>query len=249
MTDHFEGSIKGQQICDIIFTELHQRLHDLGGAERKHAKDVCSIGPVGHRNIVYIYHNKKKDTVRIYIEGDQDEVPNNFPSKLSISVRKKISGSWQKKFPFYFELGDVETAKQVAAVLAERLSLKDEGNQKFKQEEGFLPEEIILPEFWEGAGKKIFVNRYERDAGARKYCLEKWGTSCCVCGIDFGKVYGPEFDDFIHVHHLIPIADIKKAYKLNPVQDLRPVCPNCHSIIHRRNPPYSIDELRNIMRR
>jgi 5-methylcytosine-specific restriction protein A len=27
------------------------------------------------------------------------------------------------------------------------------------------------------------------------------------------------------------------------VNDLKPVCPNCHAMLHRRTPPYSIEEL------
>ncbi|NLO69847.1 MAG: HNH endonuclease, partial [Porphyromonadaceae bacterium] len=50
--------------------------------------------------------------------------------------------------------------------------------------------------------------------------------------------------DFIHVHHLRQVATIGKEYEVNPVKDLRPVCPNCHAMIHRRSEPYTIEEIK-----
>jgi len=34
------------------------------------------------------------------------------------------------------------------------------------------------------------------------------------------------------VHHLVPISKIGKKYRVDPIKDLRPVCPNCHAVIH-----------------
>jgi len=52
---------------------------------------------------------------------------------------------------------------------------------------------------------------------------------------------------FIHVHHLKPLATIGENYEVNPIDDLRPVCPNCHAVIHMRKEPYTIDEVRNML--
>jgi 5-methylcytosine-specific restriction enzyme A len=30
--------------------------------------------------------------------------------------------------------------------------------------------------------------------------------------------------------------------------DLRPVCANCHRVIHRNNPPLGVDELQDILK-
>lgn len=37
------------------------------------------------------------------------------------------------------------------------------------------------------------------------------------------------------------------ASQIDPISDLRPVCPNCHAMLHKKNPPYTIDELREII--
>ena len=100
----------------------------------------------------------------------------------------------------------------------------------------------------EGLGQLVLVNRYERNRSARKTCIEKWGPKCAACGFDFEAVYGVIGQGFIHVHHLTPIATIKMEYQLDAHNDLRPVCPNCHSMLHRRTPPYTIDELKAFLR-
>ena len=81
-----------------------------------------------------------------------------------------------------------------------------------------------------------------------KKCIEYYGYKCCVCGILLSDKYGALGQDFIHGHHIKPLSTIKKDYTVNPVTDLRPVCPNCHAIIHRKNPAYSIEELKEIIK-
>jgi len=108
-----------------------------------------------------------------------------------------------------------------------------------------IAEEIVNPEeFYEGASKTIKVNVYERNSDARKKCIEHYGYKCAVCSFDFENVYGSIGENYIHVHHKIPISEIKKEYKLDPINDLIPVCPNCHSMIHRTTPSLTVEELK-----
>ena len=109
-----------------------------------------------------------------------------------------------------------------------------------------LPEEVTETRFFEGACERITVNRYERDPKARKSCLAHYGYRCAVCKIMLSEHYGAIAEKLIHVHHLKPLATIGRYYQLDPVQDLRPVCPNCHSVIHRHEPPLSISELQKL---
>lgn len=117
--------------------------------------------------------------------------------------------------------------------------------------EGILPEEIVVEKiFKEGASKQITVNIYERSAEARSICIKHYGLNCSVCGFNFEKIYGKTGANFIHVHHLKPLSEIGNDYELNPLTDLRPVCPNCHTMLHKGKPvPYSIEELKMIMKR
>lgn len=100
----------------------------------------------------------------------------------------------------------------------------------------------------EGAGTKVVVNSYERNPVARRRCIEHYGTSCLVCGFDFKAFYGSIASGVIHVHHLQPLAaGTGEQRVVDPIQDLRPVCPNCHLVIHRRNPPLSPEEARELI--
>jgi len=100
----------------------------------------------------------------------------------------------------------------------------------------------------EGTVSQVFVNRYERNRIARSKCIDYHGSRCAVCGFDFEKVYGPAGKNKIHIHHLIPLSEIQKEYEVDPVRDLCPVCPNCHLIIHSRKEPFTIKEVREMIR-
>lgn len=101
-------------------------------------------------------------------------------------------------------------------------------------------------EMIEGAKKIIETTQYRRNRKARDACIEKYGLECVCCGFDFEKTYGALGDGFIHVHHLSEISKSEGEYKID-VDDLRPLCPNCHSMIHRKKTMISISELMAIM--
>ena len=108
-----------------------------------------------------------------------------------------------------------------------------------------FPDEVNATEsHTEGAVQQVLVNRYERDAEARAKSIAHYGLACQVCALDFKATYGAIGDGFIHVHHIVPLSKIGKSYEVDPVADLKPVCPNCHAMLHKRVPPYTIDELK-----
>ena len=72
-------------------------------------------------------------------------------------------------------------------------------------------------------------------------------SGCLVCGIDFGVLYGEEFSGKIAVHHRKPLYEIKEDYVVDPIKDLVPVCPNCHAMLHKKEPPYKVEELKEII--
>jgi hypothetical protein len=113
-----------------------------------------------------------------------------------------------------------------------------------------LPDEVPA-EFREGNASRVFVNRYERDRDARTACIAEYGSACCVpgCGFDFRKVYGPEADGYIHVHHLRPLAEVGEEYEVDPINDLRPVCPNCHAMLHMGGKNRRIEEVSLLLAR
>jgi hypothetical protein len=121
----------------------------------------------------------------------------------------------------------------------------------FEPSEGLniFPEEQEEDEvLWEGAVTQVSVNKYERNAKARRACIKYFGAKCAACGFDFEKRYGEHGKGYIQVHHLKPIHQIQKTYKVNPTKDLIPVCTNCHSMIHCRAEMLTIAQIKKIIR-
>ena len=112
----------------------------------------------------------------------------------------------------------------------------------------FIPSDVYSQNiFTEGTPNQISITRYERNPFARKKCIEHYGLSCIICGFNFEQTYGAIAKDFIHVHHLTQVAAVGKTYDIDPIKDLRPVCPNCHSIIHKHKTAFSIEEMKKII--
>jgi 5-methylcytosine-specific restriction enzyme A len=103
--------------------------------------------------------------------------------------------------------------------------------------------------FPEGAVTRIEVNRYERDPRARQACLDHWGYLCAVCQFSFADRYGSLGREYIHVHHTVELAHAPADYEVDPVADLRPVCPNCHAMLHRDpGPALTVQKLQELLR-
>ena len=101
----------------------------------------------------------------------------------------------------------------------------------------------------EGTVRRVSINRYERSQAARTACIAHHGARCAVCRLDFEDMYGEIGRGFIHVHHIVPVSQIGENYRVDPVRDLVPVCPNCHAMLHSGvDKPRTVEELRNLIR-
>ncbi len=160
-------------------------------------------------------------------------------------------------YPYGYELKDIVIIDSLNAV-DNAIFKKNTSYVKSKEQSDelkrilsytLIPEEVSENKnnLFEGSTRKITVNAYERNQEARQQCLIKYGYICKVCEFDFEKKYGTIGKSFIHVHHLKSLSEIKKEYKIDPIEDLRPVCPNCHAMIHKKNPAYIINELKNMI--
>ena len=97
-------------------------------------------------------------------------------------------------------------------------------------------------------GEKIHVE-FEvahRNQALRQACIDKYGYQCQCCGMNFADMYGEELgNSFIEVHHLKMISTYDESKPNDYVENLVPLCSNCHSMIHHgKNGPLSLRELR-----
>ena len=132
------------------------------------------------------------------------------------------------------------TAAALEVIWAERL-----GGRSIAVPDEMSPRPGGYPE---GSVRPILVNSYERNAEARRKCVEHWGLRCLVCGFDFESAYGHRGEGYIHVHHVVPISEVGQRYMVDPINDLRPVCANCHAMIHRGSEPMQISELKRVIK-
>ncbi|HDR7066655.1 MULTISPECIES: HNH endonuclease [Bacillus] len=107
-----------------------------------------------------------------------------------------------------------------------------------------VDEEDDFPE-----GKEKFrLHRYrERNNKLVKQAKERFiqvhgRLYCEACGMDFEQVYGDRGRNFIEAHHRKPISEMKND-ETTKIEDLAMLCPNCHSMIHRK-PLVTVEELR-----
>ncbi|PMN95280.1 restriction endonuclease [Enterovibrio norvegicus] len=102
-------------------------------------------------------------------------------------------------------------------------------------------------EFTEGSIKQVTINAYERNPKARAACIAEHKAICQVCNFDFEAIYGAIGKGFIHIHHKVDLATIGKSYQVDPINDLIPVCPNCHAMLHTEEPAMDIEKLKLTM--
>lgn len=162
---------------------------------------------------------------------------NVYPNHIDVEWLKEPRGLVFPKQEFGLMAVHTITADKLARLI-DSPPLQSDNSQELHEHETYP----------EGAKRTIVVNSYERSAKARAECLRHHGYTCHVCEMAFAKRYGEIGLNFIHVHHLNPIAAQKKRYKIQPTKDLVPVCPNCHAMMHRCNPPLTVKQLRKIVR-
>jgi 5-methylcytosine-specific restriction protein A len=145
----------------------------------------------------------------------------------------------RRKFRSLFSAAEIATARERLGEYGKAIAAHISARERL------FPDELEPGQnYMEGAKKQVRVNAFERNPKARKACLNHYGCNCAVCGFNFQSRYGKLGKDFIHVHHLKPGSLTDGEYELDPVADLRPVCPNCHAMLHRRERVLSIKELK-----
>ncbi len=109
---------------------------------------------------------------------------------------------------------------------------------------GWLTLSSDLPSAWpadleEGGAelRRHIRTEQRRSQRARSVALTYWEArlgriQCLACGFDFERRYGDIGRGVIEMHHERPISQAKGRRKVAP-KDLKPLCSNCHRIVHR----------------
>lgn len=182
---------------------------------------------------------QKKARMDFYINDSKKDPKDysNWPDEWN-NYRCRISKSPVVKEGEEFDLADT-IANWTSIAVGMFLSLLNVIQIEDTQDAQLMPE---------GGQSKVLINKYERNPINRELCLSANGYTCKICGFDFEMFYGHIGEHFIHVHHIVQVSEIKHEYMIDPVHELIPVCPNCHSMLHRVNPPLKPEELREMIK-
>jgi 5-methylcytosine-specific restriction protein A len=189
-------------------------------------------------------HPRPDGRIALYVEVCFDAILDPETQILSLeTIRERVD----RRMNWTPQASGVSIPEQAAVRLEkewERVLARRETGQGLRIHDRPEPDGV----YTEGAVRRVTGDRFERNRAARAVCIQRHGLSCSVCGFDFQERYGEIGAGFIHVHHLIPLSETQQERVLHPVDDLRPVCPNCHEMLHRRHPPYTLEELSLLLR-
>lgn len=192
-----------------------------------------AVGVKGHSSVILYYVRLAQAFCDA--TGERPDFRTSGPKKGKERWWVVWSNGWREKQGFTWEL-----LPQVAEAIR-KIGWVDSEVTKF-------PDDLQTTEgMVEGAAQTTVVNAYERNSQARRACIEYYGASCSICEFDFGEFYGSHAKGYIHVHHIVPLSDIRGEYTVDPIKDLRPVCPNCHAMLHLSGSCRTIEELRSLV--
>ena len=239
-----EDAIKDLRTCDLWFAH---GMAFSGEDWKKYGLPLQNLNP---RDILLMYHNG----VGIVGAGRVLEAWDKQPYSSKLLYKDFEFSEYRLRVDWHIDLRTTpidprrefgyNPSRFLQSILkhravAESLISRAEMSAEFRS-----PEEITASyELKEGESRTVAVDVHERNPIARRNCIERWGTTCQVCGFAFDTFYGPVGQDYIHVHHLVPLGGVPGPRSVDPINDLRPVCANCHAMIHKKNPPYSIEEV------
>ena len=241
MPAHDECAPPTRHLCELLISTLAR-----SGFTGNHSRNWCSLGLRNGARCAFVRHSRKGLCVFLRAgESDGEQfVAMSKGRSVAVLQRHSMGSEWAKTTPYYFELrteSEVTDAERFILYAAQQLG------KNGKRQSYLLPSEASAREMVEGARITVQVSRIERDPTARKKCIDLFGASCTVCGFNFGLTYGALGSGFIHVHHLRPLAATIGRRKVEPKRDLRPVCPNCHEMLHKQNPPLTVEALKALI--
>lgn len=247
--NHETACPDSRRLCELFGEQLRRIVPSAERTPRAHA---CSHSLVvdATNSVVWIYHTKKKGTVTVFMRRDAGEPLDVGSSSLPFKTRALSYRGAFHEFGHHVTIASSPEMEELFSVMCGNGFFgTTSGDGAEDSTERIYPDELRASEvFLEGMGEKVLVNRYERNPAARRACLEHFGCVCAVCGMSFGEVYGAAVLGVMHVHHLNPKCDAHGLVEVNPLVDLRPVCPNCHTVIHSRHPCYSDEEVRRMLK-
>ena len=154
--------------------------------------------------------------------------PNGVPWSHQVPV------AWDTSFPEVKILlgGEQVTVKILSQENVNNLETKGkEAKQSYEKAEA-IEGEAYKREVLFRARNRALIQAKKQDSDYR----------CEKCGLSFYEIYGDIGKNFIIAHHLEPISFRREPSKTT-LDDIVLLCANCHAMVHRKQPPLSVNDL------
>lgn len=187
--------------------------------------------------------------IRWYGKPNSHSEQPTFRALFKGEIKLQMFARWDNKNPTFIYLG------QPKILSFQNDTVLDDGTRTIfvsMQVETQFPQSLENIEDVSGVegAKKISVgSKYERNPRLRAECIRIHGCKCSICGFNFEQNYGELGQNFCHVHHIVPLSEVRANHTVSARNDMIPVCPNCHAMLHRTVPAILPSELKAIMQK
>lgn len=204
-------------------------------------------------NYYIVVLSKDKANVLLEIHKVNEEY-NSMSLEWRYKPSKRDGINEERKECFKKYYGDIIARIQVPSNIDEiegfLVDIFELTDKRIKSDNVIFREELIIG-FPEGRVYERVHKKRERNGKLIRLVKEERLKKdkklvCEICKFDFYKVYKDLGKGFIEAHHTIPVSQLKEDSETKK-EDIALVCSNCHSMLHRKRPWMTIDQMKKIV--
>lgn len=110
-------------------------------------------------------------------------------------------------------------------------------------------DDVDIHTFAATEGRRRLVLHLQRERNqviVRKKKKQAASRDCEICKFSFSRRYGSAASEYCEAHHLLLLSEVESTTQTR-MEDLAILCANCHRVVHLRNPPYTLDEVKSML--
>ena len=92
----------------------------------------------------------------------------------------------------------------------------------------------------------LHLQRERNQTVVRNKKKQAASLDCEVCGFSFRRAYSSAASDYCEIHHLLPLSEVEHTTRTR-MEDLAILCANCHRVVHLKNPPYTLNQVKSLL--
>ena len=248
----FNGGFKDNNAFEwSLKSELREALDELiaqGQVQKVEVGTQKALVPIEEE--VLVKEENKVEKTKTNDEGMSafDRLFASIMSDVPVAKEEKVEREVVKPNPVVEPSMTIKKAV-VDENIKEQKSEEKQSVTELKQEENNVSPQEATKTIEESKIQQEKVAQLEDyKTSIKKACLEYYGAICDICGFDYGYTYGEAYENMIEVHNIHQQDSEEILPNTDPVKDLIPVCCNCHKVIHSKQPPINVDDMRNMVK-